>query len=87
MNSAGTSYPRRLDADLASRVSAITLDRYRQAAKLFVGFCLEFDLSPVSALDFDEALIECKVAKNPKKAALENLVAAVEFFSHVFEAR
>ena len=79
------SFPRRLDPDLAARVLPITVERYRAAARPFCEWCAQRGWSPWTAIEFDEALIEYKAERSPKKAAFETLVAATEFYFPRFE--
>ena len=73
--------PRRLDPQRAAKVSTLTLDRYRAAARPFVGWCYLESIEPTTAAEWDDTLLEFKAAVSLPKAKFEYLVAAVEFFS------
>lgn len=80
MNSFAKYFPRRLDSDLQGRVQPITIARYRAVAAVTTEWCHQEGFAPVAAEDWDVALMEFKVSTEPRKASLENLVAAVELF-------
>ena len=86
------SFPRRLDPDLAARVLPVSLGRYRAAAATFAAWCATMELDPWTCEDWDNAIIAYKNATQPRKAALETLIAAVEFYfprfkHHLIHAR
>ena len=87
MLSVDSSFPRRLDTDLASRILPATLARYRSAAANFSHWCSEHAHNPWYAHEWDEAVIEWKNLANPPKSSIELTVAAVEFFFPRFIGR
>ena len=54
---------------------------------MFTEWCYHEGFAPVAADEWDVALMEFKVSTEPRKAFLENLVAAVELFFPTFKVR
>ena len=72
--------PRRLHPDLESRVSALTVSRYRKAIQPFVQFLIESELFDITSEEqFDNAVGDFRDAANLSRTQHTCLVAAVEF--------
>ena len=63
-----------------------TLKRYRGATKAFAIFLSERYPDLEEAGEWDDAIVEFKQSYPLKKSEMENLVAAIEYLFHIFEA-
>ena len=70
------------NSDFINRVKPITLSRYQKILRPFTTWAVEERLDPVTASDWDDALLDYKALHPAEltKAKFVMLVAAVEFY-------
>jgi hypothetical protein len=73
------SGPRRLDVRQLSKVQLKTVVGYRKSVGPFAQWLLHNNYEPSNADEMDDLLAEFKNDSDMKRAAFENLLAAVEF--------
>ena len=84
--------PSCLDRHLECRVQGISLARYKKAAFTFYSWAVRNSHEPVTAEDWDDALMIFKRSGGPdgsplKRTAFEGTIAAVEFFFPRFKGK
>ena len=68
-------------------MQALTLQRYRDAVRLYIDFLNKHSFFPQEAAEHDDLLVERKNSDNLTKAQFETLIAAVEFAHPPFKGR
>ena len=71
--------PRRPDAHHLGKVLPSTLRRYRESLRPFVIYLIENGFEPQQPHEWDDLLMEFKNEEQPRRAAFEATVAALEF--------
>ena len=72
--------PRRLDVHVAAKVTAGTLTRYREGARMLSVWAIPKGYTPSTSAEWDDVLMEFKSDQYISKANFTNVVAALEFF-------
>ena len=72
--------PLRMDDDYAGKVTEKTIERYRQAARVFSDWLEENRLHPETVGEWDDLLVEWKNSTRPSRSKFNTTVASIEFF-------